>query len=140
MNRVALVVDDDFGSKLQELSTLVYVWVVDSAVNRHWAEVAWEQAAVPNDPLLRGVTTFKRLDGENLDELIVRVLDMIDEHHGEFAYDPPWAEVEVIGAEPSNLVVESAAEYGVDRLEVTRDGFRLSRPGVVQSSGGTSEG
>ena len=125
--RIALVVDELFGSKVLALSQGAYVWLVESAENRRWAGLAWQRSQPDEDPLLRGVTTFERHPGEDLDALIVRVLEMIDEHHGEFAHDPEWSEIEVLGAAPSRAVVDAAAVHGVDRCETTPDGFRLCR-------------
>lgn len=129
MYRIALVVDEVFGSKLLELAQAMYVWLIESAENCRWAELTWQRSPTGGDPLARGVTTFRRQDGEDLDALIIRLLDMIDEHHGEFAHDPEWSEIDVVGAIPSSAVVEAAAAYGVDRCETVPGGFRLHRPG-----------
>ncbi|HEY5958767.1 MAG TPA: hypothetical protein VIV60_19535 [Polyangiaceae bacterium] len=128
MYRIAMVVDERFGSKVLDLAQTVYVWIIESAENDRWAKLAWEAPQRCDDPLLCGVSTFKREPEEKLDALIVRVLDMIDEHHGEFAHDPEWSEIDVYGACTSTEIEAAAADYGVNRCESAPFGFRLCRP------------
>lgn len=128
MYRIALVVDDFFGARLLDLARERYVWVVDSTCNAPWIQRSW--AASPadvEDPLLLGISSFSRYLNENDDDLIVRLLEMIDEHHGEFAHDPPWSEIEVLGARQSERIAEAAQLFGVDRIEETETGFRMVR-------------
>jgi len=128
MYRIALVVDESFGSKVIELAQTVYVWLVESTENNRWARLVWQAPEDDADPLSRGVSTFKRQDGEELDALVIRLLGMIDEHHGEFAHDPEWSEIDVVGVCHSSAIVDAAAGYGVDRCEVIPGGVRLHRP------------
>jgi hypothetical protein len=127
MCRIALVVDECFGSKVLELARTMYVWLIESDENDQWAKLAWTAPQQNDDPLLYGVTTFKRQQGEDLDSMIIRLIDMIDEHHGEFAHDPEWSEIDVVGACLSSAIEVAAADYDVDRCEVVASGFRLCR-------------
>ena len=138
MYRITLVVDDCFGRRVLDLAQTTYVWLVESTENDLWAKLACETLQHGGDPLLHGVSTFRRERGEDLDSLIIRVLDMIDEHHGEFAHEPEWSEIEVLGASPSSAIEAAAIEYGVARCEPISGGFRLFRPNSLsdeQSSG-----
>ena len=134
MYRIAIVVDERFGNKVLHLAQTVYVWLIESAENDRSAKLAWEAPQRGDDPLLCGVTTSKREHGEELDALIIRLLDTIDEHHGEFAHDPEWSEIDVYGACPSTAIEVAAADYGVNRCEVVPFGFRLCRPSPNSAS------
>jgi hypothetical protein len=129
MYRIILVVDEHFGCRVLELARTAYVWLVESAENNRWAEEAWRNPQHGDDPLLYGLSTFKREQDEECDCLIIRLIDMIDEHHGEFAHDPEWSVIDVLGASPSNEIREAVIAYGVDRSEAIPGGFRLHRDG-----------
>jgi hypothetical protein len=127
MYRIILVVDESFGSRVVGLAQAAYVWLVQSEENDRWARLAWEAPSNVHDPLLHGLSTFIRQPQEGTDDLIIRLLDMIDEHHGELAHDPEWSEIDVIGATCSIAIEETARTYGVLRCEQTPNGFRLIR-------------
>ncbi|MBK8252947.1 MAG: hypothetical protein IPK82_09785 [Polyangiaceae bacterium] len=127
MYRITLVVDEHYGEKVLTLARGTYVWLVESIENDLWAKRYWDRTTANEDPLLHGVTTFRRLEGESIDALIVRLIELIDEHHGEVAHEPEWSEIDVIGAPASPGVIEAAGNYGVDRCEEFAGGFRLSR-------------
>jgi hypothetical protein len=127
MYRIALVVDESFGRRVIELAKEVYVWLVQSKENDRWASAALELSSDSEDPLLRGVSTFARAGGEQTDDLIVSLLELIDDHHGEFAHDPPWSEIDVIGAAVTPKIEDAARKYGVVECRTTPTGFRLVR-------------
>jgi len=127
MYRIVLVVDEHFGCKLLELVHTGYVWIVQSGDNDLWTERVTEGLPDTDDPLTQGVSSFVREQNESTESLVIRVLDMIDEHHGEFAHEPPWSEVQVIGMELTDTVVEASRAYGVTQCETTRSGFVLER-------------
>lgn len=127
MYRIVLVVDEQFGSRVLELVRTAYVWLVESAENDLWAKEVWESSQDTDDPLLHGLSTFKREQEEMGDALIIRLIDMIDEHHGEFAHDPEWSVIDVLGTSLSDAIQEAVVGYGVDRCETIPGGFRLHR-------------
>ncbi len=127
MYRIILVVDEQFGSRVLELVRTAYVWLVESVENDRWAKEAWKSPQDTDDSLLHGLSTFKREQEETCDALIIRLIDMIDEHHGEFAHDPEWSAIDVLGASPSNAIQEAAIAYGVYRCQAIPGGFRLYR-------------
>jgi len=127
MYRIVLVVDEHFGQRLLKLARTAYVWIVQSTDNDLWAKNAWESCPDSEDPLLHGVSSFGRQQNESTESLIVRVLDMIDEHHGEFAHDPEWSEIDVVGGELTTAIMEAARTYGVTECNATQVGFQLMR-------------
>ena len=124
---IALVVDPTFGRRVVDLARTTYVWLVRSNENDRWAQVVWDAPSDGKDPLMYGVTTFVRLRDENVEDMLLRLLDMIDEHHGEFAHDPEWSEIAVVGAGCSAEIERAALAFGVHKCEPTPDGFRMLR-------------
>jgi len=124
--RVFVVLDRDYGQRLDELAQNGPVWIVDTPANRAVAQQIW--AAVPNRSHLEGVTTFKSPEGGSSEDILINELDTIDLHHGTYSANPPYTVVEVIGAGISDKVKESFAEFGFDQFEGTPQGFRATRP------------
>lgn len=127
MSSIFLVLDDQLGSRILELSREHYVWVVESATNKPWIDRAWVSQNTGTDASCVGLSSFARYAGETDDEVVIRLMEMIDEHHGEYEQDPPWSEIQVIGARSSQPILDSARNYGVEALEETSEGFRVVR-------------
>ena len=127
MYRIILVVDDHSGERLLDLARHAYVWAVQSNDNDPWATKIWQEPAVDSDPERYGLSTFARLPNESIDDLVIRLLEMIEDHHGAYAHAPAWSEIEVRGASPSQAIADAAKLYGVTRIENTSTGFFLRR-------------
>ncbi|MFM0151982.1 hypothetical protein [Paraburkholderia sediminicola] len=88
---VALIVDPDFGSRIQEVAARMrHTWVVATPANVAAAGQIWK--ASPNWPGLNmegGVTTFIQYgaDRESWREVI---LDSVDDHHNCHSHDPSY--------------------------------------------------
>ena len=124
--RVFVVVDRDYGQCLAELAQTDPVWIVDTPANRTAAQQIW--TADPNRSHLKGVTTFKFIEGSSPEDIIINELDTIDLHHGTYSANPPYTIIEVIGTGISDKVKDALAEFGFDQFELTPHGFRAIRP------------
>jgi hypothetical protein len=51
----------------------------------------------------------------------------VDEHHGEFAQEPPWSEIEVVGATLSPKLRTVFTEIGATEFASTAGGFVCKR-------------
>ena len=74
-----------------------------------------------------GVTTFSISEADPPETQVLQVLADVDLHHGEHSHSPPWDGLEVYGATPSPALQEALAEFGVDDILPTVDGFRCRR-------------
>jgi hypothetical protein len=129
VHKVAIVIDRNFGARLADLARDRHVWVVGSqsnaaAVQRYLTSA---QMSAATDRLGAGITSFVAEDGETPEDTCARVASDVDEHHGEFAHDPPWSEIEVFGAELTSALRQTFAELGAEVWEATRDGFLCRR-------------
>jgi hypothetical protein len=77
-NQVVLVVDRNFGSRLEETAKCHHTWIVETSPNRFVAETVWKQAIAYS--VNRGVTTFTDDPSATPEELIVNMLGTIEEH------------------------------------------------------------
>jgi len=107
---VTIVVDPDFGAKLQAAASVHPVWIAHTDQNRAEAERLWASGA-------QGITTFVVTQPFNTEEAAVRVLSQVLMHH------PRARELRVIGCSPSPLVREAFAEEGFQITEESDGGF-----------------
>ena len=124
--RIFVVLDRNYGHRLDELACHGPVWIVDTPANRNVAQQIW--TAAPNRDHLEGVTTFKFPADSSSEDILINELDTIDLHHGTYSANPPYTIIEVIGSDISDKAKEALAEFGFDHIEATPQGFRATRP------------
>jgi hypothetical protein len=123
---VFVVLDPNYGEHISALIDLGPVWIIDTPPNRAAAQKFW--SANPNRDLLDGVTTFKIQSDSSPEDILINELGTIDLHHGIYAADPPFSELEAIGVGLSDKLRSTFSDFGFNQFEVTAEGFRASRP------------
>ena len=118
LNKVSIVVDNDYGNRLESLVTGP-VWIIDTPANRKSAEACWQQKGGPV------VTTFKGVDGDSAAAACLNILDTVDLHHGE--HSGGYSVLEVIGTPLTDELHSAISELGFAKFEATADGFRAGR-------------
>ncbi len=123
--KVGLVVDRRFGARISAVARSFHVWVVESQENTPVIQEVWrsERSEPESDPLGRGVTSFGASEQESPEEICARIVGDVDEHHNEFAHDPPWSEIEVFGVKLSPRLQDVFMEIGATAFEGTPNGF-----------------
>lgn len=115
---VALVLDHDFGAKLENLAFRVPVWIVETPRNRVVAEDAWRRAT--EWPHI-SVTLFRAPPNQPMKADWASLLEIIELH------EPSIETVEVFGS-PLTLPARAAFDdAGFVRLDETETGFRARR-------------
>jgi len=125
-HRVSVVFDKDFGSALTELAERSHVWLVDSPANSRAAAEVEHRRKVGADALEEGVTVFRAPAGPPpvaLDAL----LELIEDHHGEYAHDPPVDEILVIGLTPNEQLHAVLGEWGYFVASLSGSGLLARR-------------
>ena len=117
--RVSLVVDKEYGPRLQALVASGPVWIVDTESNRKAAEDYWQ--SVPEPERNAAVTTFKSLPTSTASESCLNILAMLDLHHGGYSL------LEVIGVPLSHKLKIAIKKLGFKKFEPTAEGFCASR-------------
>jgi hypothetical protein len=123
--KVWLVVDPAFGERLTLLPVDQPVWIVDSAVNVPVMHRLRSERRTGGH--LTGITSFVGAGSSNDD--VLEQIDSIDLHHGVYSADPPYSEIEVIGAAPSDEVIRRLEELGFRVNGTTAKGFTAVRVG-----------
>jgi hypothetical protein len=128
-HKVGIVVDRNFGDRIQQLARLFHVWVVESPSNTPVIQKVWEaQSRVPDlDILGPGVTSFGASSGETAEDMCARIASEVQVHHGEFGHDPPWAEIEIHGVQLDDRLGEVFRALGTTEFEAFPEGFICRR-------------
>lgn len=127
-NTVALIVDPDFGARIQEVAAKVrHTWVVATPANVVVAEQIWR--ASPNPSRLNmegGVTTFIQY-GVDQESWCDAILNAVDEHHNCHSYDPGYSILEVYGITLTERLRSALVELGFSFFFAHRLGFLCSQ-------------
>ncbi len=128
-HKVGLVVERNFGQRIATLARLFHVWSIESPSNTPFIQQFWDggQKVSESDSLSSGITSFVADDKESPEEVCARIAGDVDEHHGEFAHDPPWSELEVFGVKLSTRLREVFTDIGATTFEPTQEGFICRR-------------
>jgi hypothetical protein len=124
INKVALVLDPDYGDKLTSLADVSHVWVIDTPSNRTVASEYW--ALNPTHQAELGITTFSSENKSRL-ESCLKILETVDMHHGPHSSDPPYSVLEVIGLPLTDEAKAAIEDLGFETFETTVAGFRATR-------------
>ncbi|HEV8366910.1 MAG TPA: hypothetical protein VGQ39_03075 [Pyrinomonadaceae bacterium] len=122
MNKVALVLEPEYGERLIGLAAGSHVWVVNTPTNRAAATEYWSRN--PGHRVETGITTFKYAEEASRLETYLGILDRLDLHHAEYSSNPPYSELEVIGLPLTKKAKLAARDLGFVRFEQTAEGFR----------------
>ena len=114
--------DEHASALLPALAGRFHVWLVDSAENTKAAQGHWERASPVKGQLTSGVTTFVRQDGWPEEALDI-ALELVEDHHGEHAHDPPVDEVLVLGIEATEAVFGVLREWGFTEIRSSAGGL-----------------
>lgn len=115
LDRVAVVFDPTFAAALPALLDTCHVWLVDSpentaAARRHWAEHP-RKPGEPADLLATELSTFKQM-GPTPEAALDAVLELVEDHHGEFSGGPEVREVLIAGTPVTDGMAATLDEWG----------------------------
>jgi hypothetical protein len=112
--RVAIVVDPNYGSQLDRIAVRHPVWIVDTLMNRDAVEKQWADG--------RDVTTFKVESPDDRLQNFLGVVDVVDLHHGASSQAPPYRSLLIIGVREHDLA-ERLSEAGFVNGRGAAEGF-----------------
>jgi hypothetical protein len=117
---IALVLDQDFGDRLDDLSSQMPVWIVPSEAN----DLPIKRL---RQDLRRSITTLLTQKNESADEILWRSLADIEEHHGPFSTEHPYDTVYILGADDFALTPKAMRDLGLVGLKRVAGGYSVSK-------------
>jgi hypothetical protein len=121
---VWVVVDREFGERLENLPIHEEVWVVRSPAN--------SAAAARLRKSRSGITTFSHDSGATPDELLVDILGTIDMHYGGHVPTRPCFKMKAHGARLTKIVEKALSEFGFDKFQSSPDGLFAEKSGAFE--------
>jgi hypothetical protein len=123
---VSIVVDPDFGQRLDGIAERGPVWIAATPANCAAAE-RWWRAHYPYREH-EGVTTFVVAPSASAEQRCLDVLPTVDLHYGAYDDNPPsYDAVQVLGAQPTPELIDFLAENGYTEIRAWPGGFRAGR-------------
>lgn len=128
---VAIVVDPEFGDRVDDLLGRMPVWMADTEAN-HGAVVRVQTARVKSDTVdhtaIGALTTFTIDTDSTPESWCLGILDTVAGHHDRYSHLPGYSAVEVYGVAPSPGLLKALAEYRLTNVTSLSGGFRASTP------------
>jgi hypothetical protein len=115
---VTVVLDREFGDRLEPLAFRNPVWIVESDTNRYAAAMASHKAV---DWPQISVTVFKFPAEPTTDEWVSLIKQL------DIAGPRPFDVVVVMGSELTAAILAAFREVGFDKIEDTAEGVRATR-------------
>jgi hypothetical protein len=116
---LALVVDPEFGERMQSLVEHMPIWALNSTTNRAAAEWLWEK----DENIRKRITLFDVPDFPLDTQEFVGVMGSIDEERKKHR-QPQVSDLDVIGMELFPDLNGALLEFGFHDVETTVGGFR----------------
>lgn len=121
--RVHLIVDREFQACDWQLPLSEPVWIVETDANRPY--VTESLKARQGLDHLAGVTSFNDTPTSSPEDLAIKMLSIIDLHHGEYSASQPYSSLHVIGARKSADLVAAADTLGLSEVSGQDFDFEL---------------
>ena len=119
---VSVILDPEFGSRLEQVAARGAVWIVDSPHNRTATKKHW--ADYPDHDHLEGVTLFQASRSLTPEEILIVHVDTIDLHHGPYSANPPYRILDVFGVAFTPAVEATLRAFDFIEFQDIQDGFR----------------
>ena len=126
--KVAIVVDPEFGDQVADLIAKIHVWIVDSPSNRVAVKAIWCKGQKQGEGQQFTATTFTVDFAATRVDWCAGILEAVDLHHGEYSNARPYSVIEVYGISIDKRLQAHFGEFGFTIIEETEFGFVASVP------------
>ncbi len=126
---VAIVVDPDFGDRLNSIAERMPVWVADTPGNAAAIKRLFRELRRTGEG---SVTSFIVDKKAHPTSVLPATIESVNLHHGMYSQDPPYRQIKVYGVWPGDLtnnVLEELRQIGPYTLRGTPFGFRIAFEG-----------
>ena len=126
-SNLILVVDPNYGDRLERAADIAPLWVVASVDNKAACKRLWSAQPTDDHRDKGAVTCYEVGDTEDRFGNLVNIIPTLEEHHGEtrdarFSF-PKGFILEVIGLKPADSVTNALREFGFSSFSETANGF-----------------
>src|SRR5258707_5607422 len=122
MTNLIVVVDPNYGDRLETTSHIAPVWVVDSPQNKAACKRLWHAHPTSDHREKGSVTCYNVTDADARLANLINVLPDLEEHHREFS---GVFTLEVIGLKLTDSVIRTLRELGFSSFSEAPEGFQF---------------
>ncbi len=130
MINVIVVVDPNYGDRLETATQVAPVWVVATIANKAACERMWKAQPTDDHREKSAVTCYDVASPEGRLANLLSVVPTLEEHHGEIRDDrflfPEGFVLGVLGLAPANAVIIALREFGFSSFVEMADGFKTT--------------
>ncbi len=131
MPNLIVVVDTDYGDRVERAAEFAPVWVVGSQTNRDACERLWRSRPHPDHREYGAVTWYETPNPKDCLDSLLGIVPQLETHHGEVKDDelafPNGFVLEVIGLALADNVTIALRELGFMSFVETPEGFQACK-------------
>jgi hypothetical protein len=124
MTKLIVVVDPNYGDRLETATHIAPVWVVESLHNEAACKRLWSAHPTSDHTEKGAITCYNVSDAEDRVANLLNVLPDLELHHGEFS---AGFTLEVIGLKLTNSVICTLRELGFSSFSERPEGFHVRK-------------
>ena len=124
MTNLIVVVDPKYGDRLETVTHIAPVWVVESRHNKAACKHLWSAHPTSEHTEKGAITCYNVSDTEDRLSNLINVLPDLEEHHGEFC---GGFTLEVIGLKLTDSVISTLRDLGFSSFSETPQGFQVRK-------------
>lgn len=131
MLSLVVIVDPDYGDRLERVARCAPVWIVDTKRNKDACERLWKISPRADHREKGAVTSYKAIAPEDRLSSLLSIIPQLETHHGElianeFAF-PAGFVLGVVGLQMDAEVTNALRERGFRSFVKTSEGFEASK-------------
>jgi hypothetical protein len=131
MTNVTVVVEPNYGDRIEAAAETAPVWAVASILNKAACQRIWAAHRIADHRATGAVTCYDITDQEDRLGNLLAVLPILQEHHGEIRDDhfsfPNGFVLRVLGLPLTETVTSALKELGFSGFVGLAEGFRASK-------------
>jgi len=131
MTKLIVVVDPDYGDRIERLAAAAPVWIVDTPTNRTPCELLWKSHPHRDHRESGALTLYRTSSAEDRVRSLLGVFPQLETHHGEVIGNevvfPSGFVVDVIGLVPNERVTKELRMLGFTSVTEIPEGFRAEK-------------
>jgi hypothetical protein len=131
MANVIIVVDPEYGDRLEAVAQLAPLWVVDTQINKKAFERLWKARPHADHRETGALTSYKTPNPEDRVRSLLGIVPELETHHGEVEEDelvfPNGFVLRVIGLAMAADVARPLRDLGFRSFIETSEGFEARK-------------
>ena len=131
MSNLIVVLDPDYGHRLDTVAQIAPVWAVDTQVNKEAVERLWKTRTHADHREKGAITSYRTQNPADRLNSLLGIIPELETHHGKVEDNelifPDGFVLGVIGLTMNDAATSALQELGFKSFNKTRDGFEARK-------------